>query len=66
MLLMRRCFWWRKNRELYSYFWWYVDVDDGGYADWFVCRRAFVTGHVLVVDGGMVASGTEQRAFVTK
>jgi len=47
-------------------FWWDVDVDDGGYADWFVCCRAFVTGHVLVVDGGMVASGTEQRAFVTK
>jgi hypothetical protein len=31
------------------------------------CRySAFMTGSVLVVDGGMLASGTEQRAFVTK
>ena len=27
---------------------------------------AFVTGSVLVVDGGMLASGTERRVFVTK
>jgi hypothetical protein len=27
---------------------------------------AFITGHTLVVEGGMLATGTEQRAFVTK
>lgn len=28
--------------------------------------QAFVTGNVLVVDGEILASGTEQRVFVTK